>query len=141
MLSETDSGGYDESSLLNGFSVLVGLWVAVAAALLFELSANQFVSDLAVAATVVVGASAAAYRGVDETDRVATVGSVVAAVAGLWLLLSPVVFETAGLKLASDFFGGLLVAGTDGYVAWGRMSTESAVRTGGHPADRGGTAG
>lgn len=129
--------GGTASRWYSGLSTLVGLWVLVAAVFVFDLSTNQFVSDAAVGATVVVAAGVAAYRGKDEHDRVATVASAIAALAGLWLLLSPVTFETAGLKLASDFFGGLLVAGANGYVAWDRASTENTVKTGGHPADRG----
>ncbi|MFB6147024.1 MAG: hypothetical protein ABEJ08_04990 [Halobacteriaceae archaeon] len=120
----------------NGFSTLVGLWV-LAAAFLFELPANQFISDLAVGTAVVVLAGIATYRGDDESDRVATASSLLGMFAGLWLVLSPVTFETVGLKLASDFFSGLLIAGTNGYVAWDRMATENTVKTGGHPAERG----
>lgn len=120
----------------SGLSTLAGLWV-FAAAFLFELSTNQFVNDLVVGAGVVVLAGVATYRGGDESDRIATASSLLAMLAGLWLLVSPVTFETAGLKLASDFFSGLLIAGLDGYVAWERMSTENTVKTGGHPAERG----
>lgn len=152
---DTDDAGYndydeafdenpdEEGKWTAGLNVLLGLWLVVApfvwdavvaegiwadGVLGGELAANPW-NDVIVGVAIAVLAAYNFYRATNEEEISVGVASLVALL-GLWLVVSPLVFETvSALSFWNDVVVGALVAILAGYNVYTARDVEATTAT------------
>ncbi|WP_241431472.1 SPW repeat domain-containing protein [Natrialba hulunbeirensis] len=103
-------------SLISAVIAVLGLWVA-ASLLIYDAPEAAFWNNVLVGAVVFVAGAYNYYR--LATDVPLSVGvATLAAVLGIWLIISAALFEMLGGLFWSTLATGLLVAGLSGYNAY-----------------------
>ena len=116
---------------IGGLSALVGAWVFVST-FVFGLSSSHFWNNVVIGAAIVILAGYSAVQA-SESRGPNPWASGLAALLGLWMIVAPFVFQTAGsVVLWSDVLSGAVVAVLSGYNAYEErdaLQSESAGRT------------
>ncbi|WP_049896391.1 SPW repeat domain-containing protein [Natrialba chahannaoensis] len=103
-------------SLISAVVAVLGLWVA-ASLLIYDASEAAFWNNVLVGAVIFIAGTYNYYR--LATDVPLSVGvATLAAVLGIWLIISAALFEMLGGLFWSTLATGLIVAGLSGYNAY-----------------------
>ena len=108
--------GRRNTTILSGIASVLGLWIAISV-FVYDVGAATLWNNLVVGAAVFLIAGYNYYRGSTDVP-IAVAAAALVAVLGLWLVVSPVLFEMATGVFWSTLITGAVIAALAAYNAY-----------------------